>query len=175
MAQVCPQISNSIRVYTDGSCLRAPKGPAGWAAIIIEGAEVCELAGHEPAVTNNEAEMLGLLHALDFLKDKGSPIDVFTDSRYLIEGVTQFLDKWRAEAWTRATRGSKRVDISSKDLWIRLDELLKLRNLAFGDQAQVSFRWVRAHSGEPHNERADYLAGSFARKKSLSSDATPQV
>lgn len=138
-------------VYTDGSCLNNP-GPGGWAAIIIDNVsgEREEISGGITRTTNNRMEVMAAVCALRKIP-AGTSVNLYTDSAYLRKSVTEgWLDNWKVNGWFNTNKKS----ISNKDLWVELDNLISERS--------VTFRWVKAHSGNPHNEWCDQLAKAAA-------------
>lgn len=130
--------------YTDGACLGNP-GPGGWGVrLFYPDGSVRELCGREAATTNNRMELQAAISALQVLQ--GQPqITVYTDSRYLIDGVTKWLPAWRRRGWMTATQ----TPVKNKDLWQTLESL---------QHRGVHWHHVRGHSGNPNNERVDELA-----------------
>lgn len=141
-------------IYTDGSCLRNPDGPGGWAAVIadqIEG-KLTELHAGEASTTNNRMELTAALKALAFARP-GSVIDLYTDSQYLKNAFTKnWLAGWKRKGWVTAAG----TPVKNQDLWQQLDA-------AFARQ-KVRFHWVKGHVGVAQNERCDELAKSEAMR-----------
>lgn len=133
-----------VTIYTDGACSGNP-GPGGWGALLLAGNRKRELCGGEPQTTNNRMEMMAVIEALSALK-KRCQVDLYTDSTYVRNGVTQWMDNWKANGWRTAAR----KPVKNQDLWQALDAVLEGHD--------VSWHWVRGHSGDPGNERADELA-----------------
>ena len=133
-----------VIIHTDGACSGNP-GPGGWGAILIHGATEKELCGGEPATTNNRMELMAAIQALEALK-KPCRVELHTDSRYVMDGITQWLSSWKARGWKTADK----KPVKNEDLWRRLDEA-RLRH-------EVDWRWIKGHAGHEHNERADELA-----------------
>lgn len=133
-------------LYTDGACSGNP-GPGGWAAILVDPRtrRRLEITGSEPSTTNNRMEMTAVIEGLARLK-KRTRVHVFTDSRYVVQGMTSWVHGWRRNGWK--TSGKKPV--KNQDLW---EELLLLAS-----DHEVTFKWVEGHAGHPENERADALA-----------------
>ena len=136
--------NNTVSIYTDGACQGNP-GPGGWGAILRFGGVEKELSGYEQQTTNNRMEMMAAIKALESLK---RPVEthLYTDSQYLRNGMTKWIDNWKARGWKTADR----KPVKNEDLWRRLDEL--------SQQQHVQWHWVRGHDGHPENERADFLA-----------------
>lgn len=141
-------------VFTDGSARRNP-GPGGWAAIVATpDGEVVELGGGAAHTTNNKMELLGAIRALEHLRGRPGRVLIHTDSTYLINGITKWIQSWRRKGWKTAGGG----DVLNRDLWERLSELVGER----GRGDRVEWRHVRGHAGIPGNERADEIATTFA-------------
>lgn len=132
-----------MRIWTDGSCLGNP-GPGGWAALLTYGGHERELSGGAPETTNNRMELLGAIEALETLQ-RPCEVELWSDSKYVIDGITQWIAGWKRRAWKK---------VKNRDLWERLDEARARHS--------VEWRWVKGHSGDPHNERVDRLAVAAA-------------
>lgn len=133
-------------VYTDGSCLRNPNGPGGWAVCIVRSGEESEtLSGGAPSTTNNRMEMMAAIEALRHLP-KSEPIVLSTDSQYLKNGITKWIFSWKRRGWKKAD-GSP---VLNQELWQELDALIAGR--------RIIFRWVKGHAGHKYNEICDTLA-----------------
>jgi ribonuclease HI len=146
--------TSHIVVFTDGAAKGNP-GPGGWAAIIVTPAgEVTELGGGSPYTTNNKMELSGAMFALEHLRRTPGRVEIHTDSKYLIDGITKWIHGWRRKGWKTASGG----DVLNRDLWEGLAALLAER----GKENAVSWRHVRGHAGIPGNERADVIAVSFS-------------
>ncbi len=133
-----------VRLYTDGSCHGNP-GPGGWAAVLEYGGKVRELTGNDPATTNNRMEMTAVLEGLRALKES-CDVDVWTDSRYVVDGMKSWLASWKKRGWKTASK----QPVKNEEIWRALDEEA-LRH-------RVTWNWVRGHDGHPQNERCDELA-----------------
>ena len=134
----------SVTIHTDGACSGNP-GPGGWGAILRSGAHEKELSGGEKATTNNRMELMAAIKALEALK-KPSEITLYTDSRYVMDGVTKWIFNWKKNGW----KTSDKKPVKNEDLWRTLD--------AAAFPHTITWRWVKGHAGHPENERADALA-----------------
>ena len=134
-----------IEIYTDGAC-RGNPGPGGWGAVLRYGKHEKELYGGEAQTTNNRMELMAAIRALESLKPPRRRVRLTTDSVYVKNGITEWLSNWKKRGWKTAAR----KPVKNVDLWHRLDEAVQ--------QHQVSWHWVKGHSGHPENERADQLA-----------------
>lgn len=142
-----PRPSSELTIYTDGGCQPNP-GPGGWGAVILaQGAEPRELAGGEPASTNNRMELTAAIRALESL-EAPSRVELVTDSTYLEKGITEWIAGWRRRGWLTAAK----EPVKNRDLWMALDEAAQ--------RHQVRWRWVRGHAGNRFNERAHELAAA---------------
>jgi ribonuclease HI len=135
---------SNIIIYTDGACSGNP-GPGGWGALMLSGNHRKELSGGESETTNNRMEMMAVICAAEALK-KASSIDIFTDSKYVMKGMTEWVEAWKKRGWRTAAK----KPVKNVDLWQRLEQAL--------DRHEVNWNWVKGHSGVPGNERADELA-----------------
>jgi ribonuclease HI len=133
-----------VTIYTDGACKGNP-GPGGWGAWLAYGAHEKELWGGERLTTNNRMELTAVIEALGSLK-RPSRVAIYTDSEYVRNGITSWIHGWKVRGWKTADK----KPVKNVDLWQRLD--------ALAAQHQVEWHWVRGHTGNPGNERADQLA-----------------
>lgn len=133
-----------VRVYTDGSC-RGNPGPGGWGVLMRWRGRERELTGGEVRTTNNRMELMAAIQALEALK-RGMAVELYTDSRYVQQGITGWIHRWKANGWRTAAR----KPVKNADLWERLDRAMA--------RHRVTWQWVRGHAGHPENERADALA-----------------
>jgi ribonuclease HI len=133
-----------VTIYTDGSCLNNP-GPGGYGAVLIFAPHRREISGGFRLTTNNRMELMAVIQALETLK---RPCDVvlYTDSVYVMKGMTEWLAQWKRRNW----RTADRKPVKNVELWQRLEQAIH--------RHRVDWRWVRGHSGVPENERADELA-----------------
>ncbi len=133
-----------VVIYTDGACSGNP-GPGGWGALLISGDQENELYGGEAGTTNNRMELIAAIEALDTLKGY-TRVDLHTDSNYVRQGITEWIETWKRKNW----RAANRKPVKNIDLWQRLDRSRQRHD--------VSWHWVKGHAGNPGNERADELA-----------------
>ena len=137
-----------IKIYTDGSCMSNP-GNGGWAAIININGEIKKISGNEKNTTNNRMELMAPINALKNINSK-DPIEIFTDSKYVKNGITEWINTWVLNNW----KTSKKEDVKNKDLWLELHKLNQSLN--------IKWNWVKAHAGDPLNEEVDMLAKKAA-------------
>jgi len=133
-----------VTIYTDGACKGNP-GPGGWGVVLRSGAKEKHLHGGEALTTNNRMEMTAIIHALKALKHP-CIVDLYTDSKYVMQGVTEWLAGWKACGWKTASNAA----VKNVDLWQELDSLL--------GSHEIRWHWVKGHNGDPGNELADALA-----------------
>ena len=133
-----------VIIYTDGAC-RGNPGPGGWGALMIFGNHEKERFGGEKETTNNRMELTATIEALKALT-RNCEVNLYTDSTYVKNGVQQWMEKWKINNWKTANR----KPVKNRDLWERLDELTT--------RHKISWHWVKGHSGDIGNERADELA-----------------
>lgn len=150
-------MSNPIVIFTDGACTGNP-GPGGWASIVgMPDGQIHELGGGVRDTTNNRMEMASAIRALAMLElQEPTPILLYTDSTYLIRGITQWVWGWRSRGWKTA----EGKDVANKELWEEL-----LRQVTRLKPSTVEWKYVRGHNGNPGNERCDMIAVSFAKGK----------
>lgn len=132
-----------VTIYTDGACTGNP-GPGGWGALLRYGVHEKAISGGEADTTNNRMELRAALEALRALEEP-CRVTLFTDSRYLKQGITEWLPNWKRRNWRR--KGGKLANV---DLWMKLDEEIA--------RHEIHWRWVRGHAGNVFNERVDQLA-----------------
>ena len=139
-------------IYTDGACFGNP-GPGGWASIIIkiDTGERIRKMGSELSTTNNRMELRAVIESLRSIP-KESKLAIFTDSKYVINGIESWIIKWKKNNWM----GSNRKLVKNKDLWLDLDSLTKTQI--------IRWNWVKGHSGNIENEEVDKLAKQEAKK-----------
>ncbi len=144
---------NKIIIYTDGACKGNP-GPGGWGAILRSTGHVeKELFGGEALTTNNRMEMTAVIEALGALK-RPCQVDLFVDSKYVLQGITEWLPSWKARGWKTAAK----QPVKNVDLWQKLDTLVNTAGHT------IEWVWVKGHAGDPGNERADALANLGVEK-----------
>ncbi len=139
-----------VEIYTDGACSGNP-GAGGWGVILRSGKVEKELSGGDAATTNNRMELQAVISALKALKKECS-ITLYTDSRYVMDGVNQWLPNWKRNGWKTT---NKKSAVKNIDLWQELDALLPLH--------AIKWVWVKGHNGHPENERVDQLAREQAK------------
>jgi ribonuclease HI len=133
-----------IIIYTDGACKGNP-GPGGWGVLILLENEQIELSGGSKETTNNQMELTAVIKALNFFEKK-IKVDLYTDSKYVMDGITDYIKKWKINGWQTANK----KPVKNMNLWKILDELNNLHD--------INWNWVKGHSGNPENEKADALA-----------------
>lgn len=148
----------AIRIFTDGSS-RGNPGPGGWAAVVVARDVVREFGGREAHTTNNRMEITAAIEALKGVRAlagqgpvplSSEAIEVFTDSKYLIQGITAWVRGWKRNGWKTAAK----KDVENRDLWERLDAAV--------EGLSIAWSYIRGHAGHPGNERCDEIATSFA-------------
>ncbi|TDQ39588.1 ribonuclease HI [Thiopseudomonas denitrificans] len=137
-------MTDQIHIYTDGACKGNP-GPGGWGALLQYKGRSLELFGGEDNTTNNRMELQAVIEGLAALKRRSNVLLV-TDSKYVMQGMQQWLANWKKRGWKTASK----QPVKNQDLWQQLDALVQ--------QHDVQWQWVAGHTGHPGNERADQLA-----------------
>lgn len=137
-----------VALYTDGACKGNP-GPGGWGVVLIYGDHEKELWGGEPDTTNNRMELRAAIEGLSALKRK-CDVDLYTDSQYVKNGINQWMAAWKRNGW----KTSAKKPVKNAELWQQLDKLVNAH--------RVHWHWVRGHTGNAGNERADQLANRGA-------------
>jgi ribonuclease HI len=137
-------VDDVVEIYTDGAC-RGNPGPGGWGVVLRYKGREKTLYGGEPHTTNNRMELMAAIAGLEALKRR-SQVALTTDSQYVKRGITEWMSDWKRRGWKTADR----KPVKNVDLWQRLDEVV--------GKHQVSWHWVRGHTGHADNERADSLA-----------------
>jgi len=138
-------MSDKVQIFTDGAC-RGNPGPGGWGAVMRYGEKEKTLHGGETSTTNNRMELTAVIKALECLKGNKWPIDITTDSKYVLQGITEWIEGWKKRGW----RNASKKPVLNADLWQRLDDLVQ--------PFDIKWHWVKGHSGHPENELADQLA-----------------
>ena len=133
-----------IKIYTDGACSGNP-GKGGWGALIQENDNEKKLSGSELNTTNNRMELTAVIRALEHY-DEAKEIEVFTDSKYVMQGITEWIKNWKNNHW----KTSQKKDVKNKDLWVLLDTV--------SAKHDIKWSWVKGHAGDYGNEIADKLA-----------------
>ena len=133
-----------LKIYTDGACSGNP-GKGGWAAIILDGKSQYNISGSENKTTNNRMELMAPIKALKKIKTE-SEVIIYTDSRYVKDGITEWIKKWKLNNW----KSSNKKPVKNKDLWIKLDNSCL--------KHKVTWKWVKAHAGNKFNNLVDELA-----------------
>ena len=137
-----------IKIYTDGSCIGNP-GNGGWAAIIINGENKIQIKGSKKNTTNNQMELLAPIQALKKIP-KGSKVQIFTDSKYVKSGITEWIYNWKKNGWITANKQK----VKNKELWTELDLLT--------NEFEINWNWVKAHSTDQLNNEVDLIAREAA-------------
>ena len=138
-----------IKIYTEGSGINNP-GNGGWAAIINDVGKILKISGSEKNTTNNKMELMATIAALKKV-NSNKKIQIFTDSKYVKLGITEWIHKWVKNNW----QTSKKEDVKNKELWIELFDIT--------NSLDVEWKWVKAHAGNLLNEEADFLAKKAAQ------------
>lgn len=133
-----------VHIYTDGACSGNP-GPGGWGSVLLYNDHRRELSGGERATTNNRMELQAVIESVQVLK-RPCKVTIHTDSVYVMKGMTEWLAQWKRRNW----RTADKQPVKNQELWQRLEEELQ--------RHEVTWRWVKGHSGVAENERADELA-----------------
>ncbi len=144
-------MAKAISIYTDGAAKGNP-GPGGWGAILCDGENVHELGGADPNTTNNRMEMQAAIQALERIRTTPAAVAIYTDSTYLIKGITQWIFGWRRKGWKTAIGG----EVLNRDLWERLASVSGTIGV------KIDWLYVPGHAGVPGNERADTIASELA-------------
>ena len=141
-----------VQIYTDGACKGNP-GPGGWGACLKSGTTEKELFGGELNTTNNRMELQAVIEGLAALT-RPCKVVLYLDSQYVRQGITEWIKGWKAKGWMTAAK----QPVKNVELWKRLDALVQTGG------HQIEWRWVKGHSGDPGNERADLLANKGVLK-----------
>ena len=140
-----------VVVYTDGGC-RGNPGPGGWGAVLQFGGHEKEIYGYDSDTTNNRMELMAAISALELLS-RSCEIELTTDSQYVRKGIIEWMDSWKKRGWKTAAK----KPVKNKDLWQRLDAAVQSHN--------ITWHWIKGHSGHAGNERADDLANRAMDEK----------
>lgn len=144
-------MKNQVIIYTDGAC-RGNPGPGGWGVVLNYNGAKKELFGGEHETTNNRMELMAAIEALEALK-RPCKVKLFTDSTYVLKGITEWMQNWKKRGWKTAAK----QPVKNEDLWRRLDNAIARHD--------IDWKWVKGHSGDLGNERADQLANLGIDKK----------
>ncbi len=153
-----PKISNNsltstiVSIHTDGACSKNP-GPGGWGVVVhFADGSIKELGGGMRETTNNQMELQGAIAALEFLvlQPQSHPIDLYTDSKYVLDGITKWIKGWKKNGW----QTKDRKPVKNQEYWQKLDQL---------NSSNIRWHWVEGHSGDPDNERCDAIARSYTK------------
>jgi ribonuclease HI len=151
---------SSILVFADGASSGNP-GPSGFGAIIASPAgAVTELGRGYPQATNNQMELEGVIEALRFLRETAGDIDIYTDSVYVIRGITQWIWAWKSRGWKTA----EGKDVQNAEQWRALFALVVERKARYQNEGAIQWHWVKGHQGIPGNERVDEIAVGFSKR-----------
>jgi len=144
-------MKSKIIIYTDGAA-RGNPGPAGWGAILIDGKSVFEMGGRNKYATNNQMELIAPIEILKYLKKhkKNLSMEIFSDSKYVILGITEWIHRWIKNNW----RNANKKPVLNRELWERLYKL--------AEELKPKWVYIEGHNGDKWNERADVIATSFA-------------
>lgn len=137
-------MNDTVIIYTDGAC-RGNPGPGGWGAILAYKGNTKEFYGCERETTNNRMELLAVINALEALT-KPCSVQINSDSKYVLQGITEWMDNWKKRGWKTASKSP----VKNEDLWRRLDTARTPH--------RIEWTWVKGHSGDTGNDRADQLA-----------------
>ncbi len=143
---------DEITIFTDGAS-RGNPGPGGWGAVVVSGDKVLELGGGESKTTNNRMELMGAIGALLSVKNEDQKILLYSDSSYLLNGITKWAKGWERNGWKTKTK----EDVQNRDLWEKLLDVVDGKN--------IEWKYLGGHVGIAGNERADEIATSFADGK----------
>ena len=146
-------MSNHVEIFTDGAC-RGNPGPGGWGALLRFNGSEKTLKGGETDTTNNRMELQAAISALESLS-KPCKIQLTTDSRYVMDGIQQWLPNWKKRGWKTANK----KPVKNEDLWRKLDRLVSGH--------EIDWHWVKGHSGHKENEMVDQLANDAIDEMNL--------
>jgi len=148
MVVTSQQQDKIVHLYTDGACLGNP-GPGGWGVVLSWDGQMKELSGGQVDTTNNQMELLAPIKALKKIP-KGSKVQIFTDSKYVKSGITEWIHNWKKNGWKTANK----KEVKNKELWTELDSL--------SNSFEIKWSWVKAHSSDKLNNEVDLLARTSA-------------
>lgn len=148
-----------VEIFTDGACKGNP-GPGGWGVLLRRGQHEKELSGGEADTTNNRMEMTAVIRGLTALIEP-CQVTIYTDSRYVIDGMTKWIHGWQKRGWINASK----KPVRNADLWHELIEAVTAHD--------ITWEWVRGHSGHPENERVDRLASDAAERARFPDEDNP--
>ncbi len=137
-------MTDPVIIYTDGACKGNP-GPGGWGVYMQYNEHIKEMSGGEQETTNNRMELMAAIMALEALK-KPTAVALYTDSKYVLQGITEWMDNWKKKGWKTAAK----KPVKNENLWRRLDLAIT--------KHEINWIWVKGHSGDEGNEKADMLA-----------------
>ncbi len=144
----------TVEIFTDGAC-RGNPGKGGWGLLMRYGNIEKEAYGYVENTTNNQMELMAVIQGLEKLK-RPCNVKLTTDSKYVVQGITQWIDGWKAKGWKTTSRQA----VKNKELWQRLDKARATHN--------IKWQWVKGHSGHKENERVDALANKAIDEQSSS-------
>lgn len=139
-----------VEIFTDGACKGNP-GPGGWGALLRMGSHEKELSGSDPDTTNNRMEMTAIVRGLNALIEP-CEIDLYSDSKYVLDGMTKWIEGWQRRGWKTASK----KPVRNEDLWHELIDAAKRHS--------ITWHWVKGHNGHVENERVDQLASAEAER-----------
>ena len=145
---------DKVKIFTDGACKGNP-GMGGWGALLKFGKKEKEINGYKPFTTNNIMELMAVIEALKTVRDR-SEIEITTDSKYVKNGITNWIFNWKKNGWKTASKKT----VKNKELWVELDSLIQKHS--------IIWKWVKGHSGHEENERADRLANRAIEQSNTS-------
>ena len=141
-----------INIYTDGACSGNP-GIGGWGVVIINNKKIIKLNDGMMNTTNNQMELVAAINALEYFKTEQT-ITIYTDSKYVKDGITFWINKWKINGWKTANK----KPVKNKTLWIKLNNQIEKHN--------IIWKWVKGHDGNKYNEFADLLARKYIEENS---------
>ena len=141
-----------INIYTDGACSGNP-GIGGWGVVIINNKKIIKLNDGMMNTTNNQMELVAAINALEYFKAEQT-ITIYTDSKYVKDGITSWINKWKINGWKTANK----KPVKNKTLWIKLNNQIEKHN--------IIWKWVKGHDGNKYNEFADLLARKYIEENS---------